>query len=108
MFGKGIYFADMVSKSANYCHTSKTSPVGLLLLCEVALGNMSVTFFTFACLFKVFCCLEYLVVAFTSEVVFLVSLFKRLVTDMHEIFAWLMMKNVLDFGGNLGFFVDSG
>jgi len=43
MFGKGIYFADMVSKSANYCHTSKSSPVGLLLLCEVALGNMSVT-----------------------------------------------------------------
>ena len=23
MFGKGIYFADMVSKSANYCGTSK-------------------------------------------------------------------------------------
>jgi len=40
MFGKGIYFADMVSKSANYCHTSKSSPTGLLLLCEVALGNM--------------------------------------------------------------------
>ncbi|XP_077528678.1 poly-(ADP-ribose) polymerase [Haemaphysalis longicornis] len=40
MFGKGIYFADMVSKSANYCCTSPSSPVGLLLLCEVALGNM--------------------------------------------------------------------
>eukprot|EP00250_Pteridium_aquilinum_P005423 c15513_g1_i1 orf=287-2428(+) len=40
MFGKGVYFADMVSKSANYCYTSKTSPVGVLLLCEVALGNM--------------------------------------------------------------------
>ncbi|PVD25807.1 hypothetical protein C0Q70_13469 [Pomacea canaliculata] len=40
MFGKGIYFADMVSKSANYCGTSKTNPIGLLLLCEVALGNM--------------------------------------------------------------------
>ncbi|XP_057329365.1 poly [ADP-ribose] polymerase-like [Microplitis mediator] len=40
MFGKGIYFADMVSKSANYCHTSNQSPTGLLLLCEVALGNM--------------------------------------------------------------------
>ncbi|XP_047097726.1 LOW QUALITY PROTEIN: poly [ADP-ribose] polymerase [Schistocerca piceifrons] len=40
MFGKGVYFADMVSKSANYCCTSKTNPVGLLLLCEVALGNM--------------------------------------------------------------------
>ncbi|XP_037580997.1 poly [ADP-ribose] polymerase 1 [Dermacentor silvarum] len=40
MFGKGIYFADMVSKSANYCCTSPSNPVGLLLLCEVALGNM--------------------------------------------------------------------
>ncbi|XP_065057508.1 poly [ADP-ribose] polymerase 1-like [Rhopilema esculentum] len=40
MFGKGIYFADMVSKSANYCHTSYSNPTGLMLLCEVALGNM--------------------------------------------------------------------
>ena len=39
MFGKGIYFADMVSKSANYCCTSKANPCGLLLLCDVALGN---------------------------------------------------------------------
>jgi len=23
MFGKGVYFADMVSKSANYCFTNK-------------------------------------------------------------------------------------
>merc|ERR1712141_209396 len=40
MFGKGIYFADMVSKSANYCRTSSSNPLGLMLLCEVALGNM--------------------------------------------------------------------
>ncbi|KAA0190209.1 hypothetical protein HAZT_HAZT008647 [Hyalella azteca] len=40
MFGKGIYFADMVSKSANYCATSNINPTGLLLLCDVALGNM--------------------------------------------------------------------
>uniref|UniRef100_A0A8C9VCE1 Poly [ADP-ribose] polymerase n=1 Tax=Scleropages formosus TaxID=113540 RepID=A0A8C9VCE1_SCLFO len=39
MFGKGVYFADMVSKSANYCHTSQSDPVGLILLGEVALGN---------------------------------------------------------------------
>nr|CAI5831042.1 unnamed protein product [Callosobruchus analis] len=39
MFGKGIYFADMVSKSANYCATSVNHPEGLLLLCDVALGN---------------------------------------------------------------------
>ncbi|KAJ8308841.1 hypothetical protein KUTeg_013715 [Tegillarca granosa] len=40
MFGKGVYFADMVSKSANYCRTSKSDPIGLMMLCEVALGNM--------------------------------------------------------------------
>lgn len=40
MFGKGVYFADMVSKSANYCVTSSANPTGLLLLCEVALGDM--------------------------------------------------------------------
>ncbi|XP_054714565.1 poly [ADP-ribose] polymerase 1-like [Uloborus diversus] len=40
MFGKGIYFADMVSKSANYCFANKQNSTGLMLLCEVALGNM--------------------------------------------------------------------
>lgn len=40
MFGKGIYFADMVSKSANYCFTSKYYSAGLMLLSEVALGDM--------------------------------------------------------------------
>ncbi len=39
MFGKGVYFADMVSKSANYCFTNATNNTGLMLLCEVALGN---------------------------------------------------------------------
>ncbi|KAI8813309.1 poly polymerase catalytic domain-containing protein [Cladochytrium replicatum] len=39
MFGKGVYFANMVSKSANYCFTSPENNVGLLLLCEVALGE---------------------------------------------------------------------
>ena len=51
MFGKGLYFADMVSKSANYCHVDfkkkktadeddeNTDHIGLLLLCEVALGK---------------------------------------------------------------------
>lgn len=41
MFGKGVYFADMSSKSANYCFTSRDSNTGILLLCEVALGNMN-------------------------------------------------------------------
>ena len=40
MFGKGIYFADMVSKSANYCNTTRSNNTGLLLLCDVALGSM--------------------------------------------------------------------
>ena len=40
MFGKGIYFADMVTKSANYCWTSRSNNTGLMLLCEVALGDM--------------------------------------------------------------------
>ena len=40
MFGKGVYFADMVSKSANYCCTTRSNNTGLLLLCDVALGNM--------------------------------------------------------------------
>ncbi len=41
MFGKGVYFADLVSKSANYCNTSKASPIGLMLLCDVAVGDMN-------------------------------------------------------------------
>ncbi|GAB2281612.1 Poly [ADP-ribose] polymerase 2 [Dionaea muscipula] len=40
MFGKGVYFADMFSKSANYCYASHTARTGVLLLCEVALGDM--------------------------------------------------------------------
>lgn len=60
MFGKGVYFADMVSKSgklhfplqsagyinsfiddsANYCQITREAPEGLMLLCEVALGKM--------------------------------------------------------------------
>uniref|UniRef100_A0A3B4DTT4 Poly [ADP-ribose] polymerase n=1 Tax=Pygocentrus nattereri TaxID=42514 RepID=A0A3B4DTT4_PYGNA len=39
MFGKGIYFADMSSKSGNYCFTSQKNNTGLLLLSEVALGD---------------------------------------------------------------------
>lgn len=38
-FGKGVYFADMVMKSALFCRATKTQPYGFLLLCEVALGR---------------------------------------------------------------------
>ncbi|CAN4128299.1 unnamed protein product [Withania somnifera] len=41
MFGKGVYFADMFSKSANYCYASSAARTGVLLLCEVALGDMN-------------------------------------------------------------------
>ncbi|ORY06965.1 PARP-domain-containing protein [Basidiobolus meristosporus CBS 931.73] len=40
MFGKGVYFADCVSKSANYCYTDRNYREALMLLCEVALGDM--------------------------------------------------------------------
>lgn len=39
MYGKGVYFADMSSKSANYCFASVSANMGLLLLCDVELGN---------------------------------------------------------------------
>ncbi|XP_024534422.1 poly [ADP-ribose] polymerase 2 [Selaginella moellendorffii] len=41
MFGKGVYFADMVSKSANYCNASASKNAAVMLLCEVALGDMN-------------------------------------------------------------------
>ncbi|XP_013622962.1 PREDICTED: poly [ADP-ribose] polymerase 2 isoform X5 [Brassica oleracea var. oleracea] len=41
MFGKGVYFADMFSKSANYCYANSGANDGVLLLCEVALGDMN-------------------------------------------------------------------
>jgi len=39
MFGKGVYFADMSSKSANYCGATSANPTAVLLLCDVALGS---------------------------------------------------------------------
>jgi poly [ADP-ribose] polymerase len=39
MFGKGIYLADMSSKSANYCSAYSSGGTALLLLCEAELGN---------------------------------------------------------------------
>ncbi|XMA12722.1 hypothetical protein WAI453_005513 [Rhynchosporium graminicola] len=39
MFGKGIYLADMSSKSANYCCSDISNGHVLLLLCEAELGN---------------------------------------------------------------------
>ncbi|XP_062508976.1 poly [ADP-ribose] polymerase 2-like [Corticium candelabrum] len=41
MFGKGVYFADICSKSANYCFATRSKNVGLLLLCDVSLGTMN-------------------------------------------------------------------
>ncbi|KAF2788790.1 poly polymerase 2 ADP-ribosyltransferase 2 [Melanomma pulvis-pyrius CBS 109.77] len=39
MFGKGIYLADMSSKSANYCCSHSSGGHALLLLCEAELGQ---------------------------------------------------------------------
>jgi poly [ADP-ribose] polymerase len=39
MFGKGVYFADVASKSANYCFATPDQPYGVLALCDVALGT---------------------------------------------------------------------
>eukprot|EP00914_Ancora_sagittata_P011119 GHVO01021668.1.p1 GENE.GHVO01021668.1~~GHVO01021668.1.p1 ORF type:complete len:1007 (+),score=176.97 GHVO01021668.1:49-3069(+) len=39
MFDKGIYFADMPSKSCQYCYADRKQPDGLLILCEVAMGT---------------------------------------------------------------------
>ena len=39
MFGKGIYLADMSSKSANYCCPYTSGGTALLLLCEAELGD---------------------------------------------------------------------
>jgi len=39
MFGKGVYLADISSKSANYCQHHQSGGIGLLLLCEAELGK---------------------------------------------------------------------
>lgn len=43
MFGPGSYFANSVSKSANYCYVNNND-IGYMLLCEVSLGNMYETY----------------------------------------------------------------
>jgi poly [ADP-ribose] polymerase len=43
MFGKGIYLADMSSKSANYCCSYISNGHALLLLCEAELGDPMLT-----------------------------------------------------------------
>jgi len=39
MYDKGIYLADMSSKSANYCYSYMSDGTALLLLCEAELGD---------------------------------------------------------------------
>ena len=39
MFGYGVYFSDTFSKSFNYCAPETSDNIGVLLLCEVALGE---------------------------------------------------------------------
>ena len=39
LFGKGVYFADMLAKSASYCRAETSDMEALILLAEVACGN---------------------------------------------------------------------
>ncbi|ETN40279.1 uncharacterized protein HMPREF1541_04555 [Cyphellophora europaea CBS 101466] len=41
MFGKGVYLANLSTKSGNYCFSSSSENTGLLLLCEAELGTPS-------------------------------------------------------------------
>ena len=43
MFGKGVYLADISSKSAHYCDHDSSGGIGLLLLCEAELGKPMLT-----------------------------------------------------------------
>lgn len=45
MFGKGLYFADMSSKSANYCYVTPSKNTGLVLLSEVSSYCWATTLF---------------------------------------------------------------
>ncbi|KAM7536273.1 hypothetical protein Aperf_G00000083460 [Anoplocephala perfoliata] len=40
-FGKGVYFADCASNSANYTFASMNNNIGLIALCEVSLGEIN-------------------------------------------------------------------
>lgn len=43
MFGYGVYFADVATKSFNYTRADSTNDIGCLLVSEIALGNMMET-----------------------------------------------------------------
>ena len=45
IYQQGVYFADMVSKSANYCGASEQNSEALILLCDVALGEFNDKFY---------------------------------------------------------------
>jgi len=40
LFGKGVYFADLIGKSFPYCRPEISGGVATFVLCEVALGKM--------------------------------------------------------------------
>jgi len=42
LFDKGVYLATMAEKSSAYCCAGMSNNVGLLLLCEAAIGNPKV------------------------------------------------------------------
>ena len=40
-YGKGLYFADLLAKSSNYCRAYTSGGDCLVLLCDVALGKQN-------------------------------------------------------------------
>lgn len=41
LFGEGIYFADMFTKSIDYSSFNEQEDTFIMLVCEVALGNVA-------------------------------------------------------------------
>ena len=39
LFGKGVYFTDLIVKSTQYCKPEISNGIATCLLCEVACGN---------------------------------------------------------------------
>jgi len=39
LFGKGVYFADLIGKSTPYCRPEISNGIATFVLCEVAVGN---------------------------------------------------------------------
>jgi len=50
MFGYGIYFANAISKSFNYCGSEKSDNIAVLAIAEVAIGDPHIQYHSNSCL----------------------------------------------------------